>query len=61
MSIKRVLRAFLWALVITIVSCVLLTIVRGMPTQQQLVQGGVKMLVVAFVAFLYDAFRQSKT
>ena len=53
MSKWPVRKALLWALVITVVSCVLLTLVHGMPTGQQLVEDGMKMFAGAFFVFLY--------
>ena len=45
-----IIKALLGALGITVVSCVLLTIVKGIPTMSQLIQGGATMLVTSFFA-----------
>lgn len=46
MSTKK---ALLYALGTTIVSCVLLTVTRGIPTSQQVLEVGSTMFVIAFV------------
>ena len=42
-------KALLHALIVTVVSVVLLTITRGIPTEDQLIGGSVIMFLTAFV------------
>lgn len=54
-------KALLYALGTTVVSCVLLTITRGIPTSQQVLEGGATMFVIAFVVlkfFNHEATRK---
>lgn len=57
MSTKKVL---LYALGVTVVSCVLLTVTRGIPTQQQVLEGGATMFAVAFVALRFFSSEGAK-
>lgn len=50
MSTKK---SLLCALGVTIVSCILLTVVRGIPTVQQLTEGGATMFALAFVVLKF--------
>ena len=50
MSTKK---SLLYASGVTIVSCILLTVTRGIPTVQQLTEGGAAMFVLAFVVLKF--------
>jgi hypothetical protein len=49
---KNVLKAAAGALGITVVSCILLTLTRGMPNREHLLQNALEMFVVAFAVLL---------
>ncbi len=46
-------KALLGALVATIVSCGLLTLARGIPTRDQLVNGSITMFAIAFIVLKF--------
>ena len=48
-----IIKALLGALGVTAVSCILLTITRGVPTTEQLVGNGITMFVFAFVVLKF--------
>ena len=51
----KIIKALFGAMVITIISCLLLTITIGVPTKRQLLWHGGEMFGVAFIIFLaYD-------
>jgi len=45
----------LYSFEVAVISCVLLTVMRGMPTADQLVDSGISMFLVAFVVLKFFA------
>lgn len=54
-----IVKSFAAAIAITVVSVVLLTFTRGVPTSEQFVSGSIQMFAVAFIVLvLSGAFRK---
>ncbi len=53
-------KAILYAILITAVSMVLLTVIHGLPTKNQLIEGGTSMFVVAFIVMKYFGGKTTK-
>jgi hypothetical protein len=51
--LKRIGKSLLGALVVTAISCLLLTLTRGIPTMKQLIDGGWEMFLGAFIVFMF--------
>jgi hypothetical protein len=61
-QLKKAIKAFLGALAITAVSCLLLILTKGLPTTEQLLWNGGQMFAAAFVVLLfYDWFTQKQS
>lgn len=55
----KVIKALLLSLTITVISCILLTLTKGVPTTEQLLWNGGQMFAVAFVVLLFFSEKQS--